>query len=732
MKKIIIKITGMTCASCALNNEKTLGSTKGIISANVNFANKKATIIYDDNILNQTQVKKIIINNGYNVEEEIKNNEDHGQHIHENGEIIKVRRTFIGASIFSLPLLLEMFYKWRLGIMFLHLDLVMYFHFVLATVVVFYYGWRFHKMAFKQASHFQANMDTLVSMGTLSAYFYSFWLLIQVIFFNIEKMGYFETAAIIITLILLGKYFEARAAGQAGQAMKKLMELGVKKARLLINGEEREIDIENIKINDIVIVRPSEKIPLDGIIEDGESSIDESMLTGESLPLEKKPGDTVYGATINQTGVLRIKVTQIGEGTILAKIIKTVEEAQGSKAPIQKLADKISGIFAPVVIIIALLTFITLYFSSGNFATSLINAITVLVIACPCALGLATPTAIMAGTGRGAKNGILFKNSESFERAKNITMIVFDKTGTLTEGAPQVKKIITNPEFKFEEAHIIKIGASVAQNSNHPLSMAVSQYAEQKNTQLAELENFQELSGRGVSGTCKAHKTSLTLGNKKLLTENNIDTTWANELLRAENLESGTRLFVTHGQNLIGAFIIADKIRAESAQVIADLKSMGLKITMLSGDNIQTAQEVARELQIDNVIAEVLPNEKSQKIKDLQASGEKIIFVGDGINDAPSLVQANLGIAMGNATDIAKEAGQIILMQNNLNKVVEAIKLSKTTFRTIKQNIFWAFFYNTIAIPLAILGVLNPIIASAAMGFSSVSVVLNSLRIYKK
>ena len=720
----------MTCASCALNNEKTLARSKGIISANVNFANKKALIEYDENILTEAQIKKIVIDNGYNIEEEVSETEIKPV---ENSEITKTKKDFYGSAIFSLPLLLEMFYKWRIGTMFLHLDLVMYIHFILATIVVFYYGWRFHKMAFKQAMHFQANMDTLVSIGTLSAYFYSLWLIIEAIFFNIEKMGYLETSAIIITLVLLGKFFEAKASGQASEAMKKLMELGVKKARLIINGDEREIDINDIKVGDIVLVRPSEKIPLDGIIEDGESSVDESMLTGESLPIEKNNGDTVYGATINQTGVLKIKITQIGEGTVLAKIIKTVEEAQGSKAPIQKLADKISGIFAPAVIGTALLTFIALYFTSHGFGPSLINAIAVLVIACPCALGLATPTAIMAGTGRGAKNGILFKNSESFERAKNITMVVFDKTGTLTMGTPGVVKIIPNPSFTFPEDKILKIAGRIAMSSEHPLSKAVAKHAQDNNIELTSFKNFKEISGMGITAVCDEHNKEIMLGNKKLLEQNNIDTKWAQEILDSDDLGVGTRLFVVHhGEGVIGSIILADKIKPESAQVIADLKAMGLKVAMLSGDNFKTAQEVGKELKIDSVLAEVLPSEKSNEIKKLQSSGEKIIFVGDGINDAPSLVQADLGIAMGNGTDIAKEAGQIILMQNNLNKVVEAIKLSRVTFKTIKQNLFWAFFYNTVAIPLAIFGVLNPVIAAGAMGFSSVSVVLNSLRIYKK
>jgi Cu+-exporting ATPase len=465
---------------------------------------------------------------------------------------------------------------------------------------------------------------------------------------------------------------------------------------------------------------------------EGESNVDESMLTGESLPVEKKKYSSVFGATLNQDGVLKIKVLQIGDNTVLAQIIKTVEEAQGSKAPIQKLADKISSIFVPAIIFIALFTFSGWYFFNHNFAAAMINAVAVLVIACPCALGLATPTAVMAGTGRGSKNGILFKAGESFERAKDISMVVFDKTGTLTLGKPEIRKIIPNPEKNFPAEKIMKIAASLAKNSDHPLSKAISEYVKEKITALAEIENFKEIKGKGIAGRCKEHKTLLYLGNKKILEDNNLETKWADDILSNRNSEVGTRLFVAHGKDVIGAIILADEIRGESKKVVGELKKMGLKIAMISGDNKTTAEAVGKELAIEKVLAEVLPSEKSEEIKKLQERGEKVIFVGDGINDAPSLVQADLGIAMGSAADIAKEAGQIILVQNNLEKVVEAIKISRLTFKTIKQNLFWAFAYNIVAIPLAAAGFLSPIIAAAAMSMSSVSVVVNSLRIYRK
>ena len=713
----------MTCVACAISNEKELKKNQGIIKANVNFASKKALVEYNDTLIQLKDIKTIIQNNGYEA-----STDDHSAHHHLSGrqEIQKSFSAFFWSAVLTLPLILEMFYKFRLNIEIGPGDLIMWLHLILASVVVFYFGWRFHKMAWKQAKKFKANMDSLISLGTLVAYFYSLWA-----FLNSQE-GYFETAAVIITLILLGKFFEAKSTGQAGAAMRKLLELGVKDARILRNGQEEAISVNDVKIGDVLIVKPSEKIPLDGEIIEGATSIDESMLTGESLPVDKKIGSKVFGATYNLSSVIKIKVTQIGQGTVLAQIIRTVEEAQNSKAPIQKLADKISGIFVPIVITIALITFSALYIVTQNSSLAFINAVAVLIIACPCALGLATPTAIMAGTGKGAKRGILFKNGESFERSKNIKRVVFDKTGTLTQGSPVVRNVIVNPQFKFTQDRALKIAASLAKNSEHPLSRAVYQNAKDQKLNLVNLNKVQEIKGKGITAYCPEHNKALALGNRKLLIDLRIEDKWIDDNMERDDFLFGTKLFVVQGHDLIGAIILADSLRPEAKSVINKLKKAGLSSAMITGDNQSTAYAVARESNIAEVLAEVMPDEKANEIKKMQQRGEKVIFVGDGINDAPSLVQADLGIAMGSATDIAKEAGQIILMQNNLEKVPEAIKISKKTFLAIKQNLFWAFVYNVIAIPLAALGFLNPMIAAGAMSFSSVSVVLNSLRIYRK
>jgi P-type Cu+ transporter len=593
-KKIILRITGMTCASCALNNERALAKTKGIFNASVNFASKKAMIEYDGSVLDEERIKEIVRKNGYAISEDGKD-EDGGHH-HSSSDAEKNWRDFLWSFVLSVPLVAEMFYKIRTGIMVSHVDLMMWVHVVLATTVVFYFGWRFHSMAWKQAKNFQANMDTLVSMGTLVAYFFSLYLALQTIIFNAPiREGYFEPAAVIITLILLGKYFESKSLGQAGDAMRSLMELGAKKARLVADGKEREIDVADIQIGEIILVKPSEKIPLDGEVIEGQSNVDEAMLTGESMPVEKKTGSKVFGATMNEDGVLKIRVTQTGENTVLSQIIKTVEEAQGSKAPIQKLADKISGIFVPIIIAIALTTFIGWYLGTKNVSLAIVNAVAVLVIACPCALGLATPTAIMVGTGKGAKNGILFKSGESFENIKNLTMAVFDKTGTLTKGLPEVKKIIPNPAFTLSEEKIIKIAASVAKNSEHPLARAVVEYAKKKAIETVNFINFKELRGKGMSAVCAAHQAIVMVGNKKLLEDNNLDTVWAQAILDNEGLGTGTLLFVVHGgRDVMGAIIVADEVRAEAKEVVAKLHQMKLKVAMLSGDNQKTAESVAK------------------------------------------------------------------------------------------------------------------------------------------
>lgn len=722
MKKIILDIKGMTCASCAQIVERSLKKTPGVISAGVNFANKKAVVDFDSDKIKLEGLEKIIISAGYQVES--LNPDRHTSH--NVSEIIKDRNRFFWSLAFSLPLILQMFLKLNLGNI-AGISLTTIINLVLATVVVFIFGWRFHRSAFLKAFRLEANMDTLISLGTLAAYTFSIWAVLN------GKESYFESAAVIITLILLGKYFEARSTGQAGEALRSIAELGAKNARRIVDGEEVEVSIDDLKIGDLIIVRPSEKVPIDGKIVDGSSMIDESMLTGESMPIDKKVGDLVYGATINQNGLLKIKVTKIGEGTALAQIIKTVEDAQNSKTPIQKLADKISGIFVPIVIGIAVLTFLGWLIISGNVSTALVNAVAVLVIACPCALGLATPTAIMVGTGRGAKMGILFKTGDSFERAKNITTIVFDKTGTLTLGKPSVIKVIVNPEYNVPKEKIIKLAARVAVGSTHPLSKAIVDRADKEKINIKAFDGFSEIEGMGAKAICEDHKQPVVIGNIKMLRKLGLDTSWAEKVVNSSDAEEGTIVFlVHHNKEVFGYFVIADEIRSESKKLIEKLKSKNLKIAMITGDNQKTANAVAQKLSIDTVIAEVLPSEKSAEIKKLQARGEKVVFVGDGINDAPSLVQADLGLAVGNATDIAKEAGQIILVKNNVMSVYDAITLSKKTFSIIKQNLFWAFFYNITAIPLAISGVLSPMIAAGAMALSSTSVVLNSLRISKK
>jgi Cu+-exporting ATPase len=723
-KKLVLNISGMTCASCVASIRRKLDKTPGIIEAKINFANKKAHVDFNPEMTDEKKIMEAISQAGYGAEREDDTRHNHGSHHHENGT--RDRKDFLWAAVLSLPLLLEMMIKIRSGLIVGGLDLVMWTHLILATIVVWYFGWRFHSRAFKLVRKLDFNMDTLISLGTMTAYFYSLWAIMN------GQEGYLETAVIIIVLILLGKYFETKSTRKAGEAMKKLLELKVQKARLVNGVSEEEKDVDEIKAGNILRVLPGEKIPLDGIVVEGESSVNEAMLTGESMPQDKNPGSSVYGSTINENGQLKIRVTATGEGTALAQIIKTMEEAQMAKAPVEKLADKISGIFVPLVLFIAISTFLVGYLSGGIFAASLTRAIAVLIIACPCALGLATPTAIMVGTGQASKKGILIKNPEIFERAKNITMILFDKTGTLTMGASKVNRLIVNDNFSFAGDNIVSIARSLAKNSTHPLSVAVEKYALEKKSGQVRIINFQEIRGKGLSGIFEDHNIPLFLGNMRLLEEKKIDSSWAKELLTKRKAEGGSWLFVGHDQKVIGAIQIFDKIRPEAKKVIGKLKRAGLKVGIISGDNKTTVQAVAKSLGISYVRAEVLPGEKSREIKKLQDSGEKVAFVGDGINDAPSLAQADLGVAMGSATDVAKEAGEIILLTNNLEKVVEAGKLSRVTFKIIKQNLFWAFFYNILAIPLAAFGFLSPAVAAGAMSFSSVTVVMNSLRIYRK
>lgn len=727
MKKETIKIADMHCASCAVNISINLKKLEGIKRADVNFAAGRAIVEYDETKINLEKIKQTIIETGYHIAEEVKTDKavklaNQEKKKKENKQKIKVTLSII----FTLPIFIRMFWMWSIPGDLLGISLTSWTQAVLAGVVVFVFGWQFHVTTVKLIKKGQTNMDTLISLGTLTAFFYSLWAATS------NNHMYFESAATITSLILLGKFLELKSKNRASQAMEKLMELGVKKARVLNEkSEEIETSIDEVKVGDVILVKPSEKIPLDGQVLDGESSVDESMLTGESMPVNKKEKSEVYGATINLDGQLKIKVTKIGKDTVLAQIIKTVEEAQEFKAPVQRLADKISSIFVPTVVGLSVLTFVGWYMATQNLSISIINAVAVLIISCPCALGIATPIAVMVGTSVGARNGILIKDGESFEKAKKIDIVVFDKTGTLTKGEPEVQKIIP-ATADFSEAKTLKIAASLANKSEHPLSRAIAKHAQKENTELAEIKNFQEISGQGTVGTCSEHQTKLLLGNLKLLETNKLDTAWAKSILD-KNKESGsTIIFAAHGENIIGAILLADKIKDNAAEAIQKIKKMGLKPIMLSGDNKNVARIVANKLDILDYLAEILPQEKQAEIKKIQATNKQVVFVGDGINDAPALIQADLGIAMGSGTDIAKESGDIIIMKNDPLKIVDALKLSRKTFRVIKQNLFWAFFYNVIAIPLAIMGLVNPMVGAIAMTFSDITVIGNSLRIYKK
>jgi Cu+-exporting ATPase len=735
MPKISLNIGGMDCASCAQNINHNLKKQRGVISSEVYYVMGKADVEYDENLISLEKIKEIIKKTGYKVlEKETTPNQMPG-HSHlasmEMSAAVpqknlnwQMTKTIL-AIIFTIPLLARMLWKWELAGNFLSLTNTDWAQIILTFAIVFIFGAQFHKSAGRQIVHGQFSMDSLISLGTLTAFFYSLWAVFA------GKPPYFETASAIAALILLGKYLEVKTQGHASDAMKKLMELGVKKA-LIVNekGEITEKNIEEIKVGEISLIKPGEKIPLDGIIIEGSSDIDESMLTGEGLPVAKREGENAFGGTINKDGQLKIKITQTGANTILAKIIKTVEEAQNFKAPMQRLADKISGIFVPAVIGVAFLTFIGWFFYNHNFTMAIINAVTVLIISCPCALGLATPIAVMVGTSVGAKKGILIKNGESFEKANKIDTVIFDKTGTLTLGEPKLYEIIAAENFS--QNNVSKIAAALASGSTHPLSQAIAKALpiSESLSGIDKVSLFTEYPGRGIGGEINHQK--YFLGNQRILTENKIDLSWAEKISREKSEEGGSLLFLAEDNRTIAAFLLRDELKKTAAEAVQNLKKMRIESMIISGDREAAVHFTASLLAVDNFFAEVLPSDKQKKVKELQDAGKKVVFAGDGINDAPSLVQADLGIAMGAGADIAKEAGNIIIMKNEPKKIVEAIKLSRKTFNIIKQNLFWAFFYNIIAIPLAIFGIANPIVAALAMTFSDLTVIGNSLRIYKE
>lgn len=700
MKKTTFTISGMHCASCAVTIERSLAKAPGVSSANVNYALGNAAVEFDETKTNEMAMHQVVMNEGYQVQM------DHGMH----GSAKQAWRRAAFALGLAIPVFILAMAQvpntaWIQG--------------VLSTIVVFGPGMEFHRMTWTLLKRFRANMDTLISMGTIVALASSWWQ------FSVGGSLYFETAALIIGFILLGRYFEAKSKGRASEAIQRLMQLGAKSAhRLKADGSTEEIAIDVLAIGDRLLVKPGEKVPLDALVLDGASSLDESMLTGESLPVSKHAGDTVFGATINQEGALTIQVSKRAEETVLAQIVRLVEEAQQKKAPIQRLADQISGVFVPIVIAIAAITFVIWMATGHDLTTSFIPAVAVLVIACPCALGLATPTAILVGTGRGAKQGILIKNGEALERGRNVDVVIFDKTGTLTEGHPLVAEFVV----KSGEANdLLALAAGLESSSEHPLGKAILAYAKEKNAGAKQIDGFQSVTGKGVKGTVDGKE--VMVGNAAFMADAGVTLEPVAADLSTVQQTGKTALILAVGKTAAALFVIADVVKPTAKQTVVDLKKMGLEVAMMSGDHRATVTTIASALGIDEVEAEVLPEEKWQVVKRWQTKGKRVVFVGDGINDAPALTQADLGIAVGSGTDIAIEAGQIVLVGGGPEKVVEAIQLSQLTYRIIQQNLFWAFFYNCVAIPLAAFGFLNPIIASAAMAASSVTVVLNSLRI---
>lgn len=724
-------VIGLSDPADAARLEKALNALEGVLFSQPNLASERLVVRYVPTILSQTEIRQAVVRAGFKLAEENTRTEDPEAAARQK-ETAHQKRLLLIALLFTLPLFaLSMGRDFGLLPMAIgHAPWMEWLFFGLATPVQFYVGAGYYVNAYKALRNKSANMDVLVAMGTSAAYFYSLF----VLFGAVPGHGYFETAAVIITLVRLGKFLEARAKGGASEAIRKLLFLQPKKATVIRDGMEIEIPAEEVLIGDIIVVRPGEKIPADGVVREGSSSVDESMLTGESLPVEKSPGSPVFGATLNKNGRLVFEATKIGRDTVLSQIIQLVENAQASKAPIQKLADKISSVFVPIVIGIAVLTFVIWYFlvplapdaEVSQLARALINMVAVLVIACPCAMGLATPTAVMAGTGRGAELGILVKTSESLEIAGQIDTIILDKTGTLTRGQPAVTDIIPLAEG-WTEDQILALAASVEAGSEHPLGEAITAAAKARALTLRDVDRFRSSSGKGVSAEIDGKK--VMVGSRRYLEGLQVNTSSADNALTELEKQARTVVMLAADGQLLGAFGIMDTLKENSISAVAELHKLGLKVAMLTGDNARTAQAVAEQAGIDQVFADLLPKDKAGQVQALQAAGHKVAMVGDGINDAPALAQADVGIAIGTGTDVAIAAAPIVSISGDLQAVPLAVRLSRKTLRTIKQNLFWAFFYNVILIPAAAAGFLNPMLAAGAMSFSSIFVITNSLRL---
>ncbi|WP_165602808.1 heavy metal translocating P-type ATPase [Lederbergia galactosidilytica] len=740
-EKKTFAITGMTCASCVQSIEKATRKLDGVMNANVNLATEKMTVAYNPTILSVSDITQAVANAGYEAHEDMETADSTNEERDKKQKKIKsMWRRFWGSAVFTLPLIyISMGHMVGLPLPEIFDPTVnpewfSLLQFIL-TLPVMIFGWKFFSVGYKTLFRGHPNMDSLVAMGTSAAFVYSLGATIAVWLGSASYVQnlYYESAAVILTLITLGKYLEVRSMGKTSEAIEKLMGLAPKKAIVVRSGKEEEISVDEVVVGDIVIVKPGEKIPVDGVIVEGITSIDESMLTGESIPVEKNTGDHVIGASINKNGTIRYQATKVGKDTALSQIIKLVEDAQGSKAPIAKMADIISGYFVPIVIGIAIISGLAWYFGGGETGIfALTITISVLVIACPCALGLATPTAIMVGTGKGAENGVLIKSGGALETTHKVHTIVFDKTGTITEGKPKVTDIVTAKGITEDE--LLQLTASAEKGSEHPLGEAIVKDAEDKGLDIIKLENFNAIPGHGIEVIVDGK--TLLAGNRKLMDDRHISL--SKLASRSDQLagQGKTPMYIAINHQIAGIIAVADTVKENSLKAIEKLHKMGIEVAMITGDNKATAEAIAKQVGIDRVLSEVLPEDKANEVKKLQAEGKKVAMVGDGINDAPALAQADIGIAIGSGTDVAMESADIVLMRSDLMDVPTAVELSKSTIRNIKQNLFWAFAYNVLGIPFAmgifyLLGgpLLNPMLAGAAMSLSSVSVLVNALRL---